>query len=110
MIPHKGAKKEICFLVTTLTIFSASYVIRVIYDFIPKNADLDAQFREYMIAQLSGLLFDLVPICLIVVFHRHNLAKMERLTTEDHLSCSHESHSILTDSTEQFDDAQNAIA
>ena len=70
-----SVRRETCFLVTILGIFSLSYVSRLAYDFVPEYGAKNKQFLAYMIAQISGFWFDIVPIYLILAFHRRNISQ-----------------------------------
>ena len=56
-----------------LVFFSLSYLLRVIYDLGIGFHNWEASFAIYMISTFSGVPFDLVPIIIVLLFHRRNL-------------------------------------
>ena len=69
-------KKEICTLTTILILFSISYLLRVIYDIFIGFSETDGTFTSYMIGATTGIPFDLLPIVVVLLFHRHNLRQI----------------------------------
>jgi len=66
-------RKETCFLVCTLSILSLSYLVRVIYDWLPEDDSPGNSFKLNMLAQTSGVPFDIVPVVMLLCLHRRNL-------------------------------------
>ena len=58
-----------------MAIFSLAYLLRSLWDILPQEQDKNT-FRDYMIDLLLGIPFDIVPILLILLFHRRNLKLM----------------------------------
>ena len=70
-------KKEIKTLSIILIIFSFSYLIRVVFDFfwlVPENADY---FTKLMVSMLAVVPFDLLPLLVVLFFHRRNLSRID---------------------------------
>lgn len=76
-----STRKETVLLIVILTVFSLSYLLRVLNDAWPDKGNKDT-FRSYMILQFSGIPFDIVPISLILVLHRKNLGAAAKGKTE----------------------------
>jgi len=70
-------KKEICTLTTILVLFSISYLLRVIYDLANGFTEEHDDFTIYLLATFTGVPFDLLPIVVVLFFHRHNLRKID---------------------------------
>ena len=58
---------------TIMIFFSMSYLLRVIYDIGVGFHDVGHSFGIYMISAWSGVPFDLMPITIVLLFHRRNL-------------------------------------
>ena len=61
-------------------VFNLSYGVRVLWDIFPKLVHGDwtlEDFTAYMVANLLGLVFDYIPVFLIIVLHRKNLQAVE---------------------------------
>ena len=70
-------KKEIKTLSTILIIFSISYLLRVVYDLcavMPYRLDF---FPQFMINLLATIPFDLLPLLVVIIFHRRNLSRID---------------------------------
>ena len=65
-------RKEIHTLTIILILFSISYLLRVVFDIgavLPTNLK---SFEYYMVALISTIPFDLIPVSVILIVHRKN--------------------------------------
>ena len=66
-------KKEIDTLSVILILFSASYLLRVLYDVVLGFWQVHFTFSNYMVGAASVMPFDLIPLIVVMLFHRANL-------------------------------------
>ena len=71
-------KKEIKTLSTILIIFSISYLLRVVYDLCAVMPYRLEFFPQLMINLLATIPFDLLPLLVVIIFHRRNLSRIDR--------------------------------
>ena len=84
--------REINTLTVILLVFSISYIFRVIFDVvIGFHKQYAHSYLDYMLAILSCIPFDILPITVILIYHRRNL----RQSTSKRLPNRFES-SVLT--------------
>lgn len=83
----RNFKKGIVTLVVVLVVFGFSYLIRIINDlyFLPPWIE-NNRFVQFMWDLYVGIIFDLIPIMLILLLHRRNLAAMHKTHLEDNSS------------------------
>ena len=77
MLEQNYFRKEVDTLCVILVLFSISYLLRVIYDIEIGFVDRDNSYAVYMIGSWSAIPFDLLPIGVVLLFHRHNLRKID---------------------------------
>ena len=65
--------KEICMLWITLSVFSATYMIRGLWDYISHPSH--ENFGLLLWSILNGVLYDFIPVMLIMYFHYRNFSK-----------------------------------
>ena len=53
--------------------FSLSYLLRVVFDIMIGFSETDTPFRNYMCGSFVVIPFDIVPIYVVLLFHRRNL-------------------------------------
>ena len=63
---------EIDTLTVILILFSTSYLLRVIFDFIIGFHMGRDEYLEYQMAACSIVIFELIPTFVLLLFHRHN--------------------------------------
>ena len=63
---------EIDTLTVILILFSTSYMIRVIFDFVIGFYMGNGEFLDYQMAASSIVIFELIPTFVLLLFHRHN--------------------------------------
>ena len=68
--------KEINTLSTILILFSISYLLRVVFDILCVFTPGIIVFPGYMIAIVAMIPFDLLPIFVVLIFHRRNLSQI----------------------------------
>ena len=73
-------KKEINTLTIILIFFNMSYLLRVIYEVVVDTDSFTeiATFSKFMITVLTAVPFDLLPIYVVLLFHRRNLNQITR--------------------------------
>ena len=73
-------KKEINTLTIILIFFNMSYLLRVIYEVVVDTDSFTeiATFSKFMITVLTAVPFDLLPIYVVLLFHRRNLNQIAR--------------------------------
>ena len=54
-----------------------SYLLRTLFDFFYGFGHSDTFFSGYMVEALSGIPFDLLPITIVLFYHRINLRKFK---------------------------------
>ena len=62
-------------------VFNFSYGSRVIWDILPYFVYMDwydMTFVDYVVANMLGLIWDFIPMGLILVLHRKNLQAVEK--------------------------------
>lgn len=70
-------RNEIQTLTIILVVFSMSYLLRTVFDIFYGFAHNDKTFSSYMIYAYTGVLFDLLPIFIVLIYHRKNLTKFQ---------------------------------
>lgn len=73
-------KKEINTLTIILIFFNMSYLLRVIFEVIVDTnpfTEMDT-FIKFMIAIMTCIPFDILPIFVVLLFHRRNLNQIAR--------------------------------
>ena len=68
---------EIDTLTVILILFSTSYFIRVIFDFIIGFYMGRGEYLDYQMAACSIVIFELIPTFVLLLFHRHNQLKQQ---------------------------------
>ena len=88
-----------------LIVFVLSYLLRVIYDLIDSWSSTSemTSYKEYMFAVLTCIPFDLLPIFVVLLFHRRNLRQIgyDKLLTYDNVNTL-DRGTLTTDNTQDF--------
>ena len=73
-------KKEINTLTIILIFFNLSYLLRVIFEVVVDTDSFTeiATFPKFMVGILTAVPFDLLPIYVVLLFHRRNLNQIAR--------------------------------
>ena len=59
-----------------LIVFDLSIITRAFYDYLFANKDLDYSFVTALFGILSSLVFDIIPVTLILLFHTLNFKEI----------------------------------
>lgn len=70
-------RKEIQSLSTILVFFSVSYLLRVILELFLGYADTYENYTDYVILVCSTVPLDLLPISIVLFYHRKNLSRLK---------------------------------
>ena len=89
-------ESEIRTLTYILIFFSVSYLMRVIYDIVGLDLILEKkQFIGYLTESMTAILFDLLPIFVVLNFHRRNLRQMNQKRSEHNIPTLQDSATIV---------------
>ena len=66
-------KREICTLTVILIFFVMSYLLRMIYDISVDTYYSFESYWDFFLAILTCIPFDIMPIYVVMLFHRRNL-------------------------------------
>ena len=69
-------KREICTLTVILIFFVMSYLLRMIYDIVIASSYRFYTYWDFFLAILTCIPFDIMPIYVVMLYHRRNLKQI----------------------------------